>query len=172
MPLHPKLGSYHLGNLSTIIMGENLSRFCTWSPDLYSTEKNQMFFIKSNSINFTILLRFNSANICSSKYTTCTIVHESNEPITMYGIIYIYLSDGSLLSIITYKNDQNIFTPSYRRHFFIRLIRLKIYANVTDEIDKIIRISIIHFPFKCYTLYLNLLQYVQGERSRKSIVQA
>lgn len=89
-------------------------------------------------------------------------------------VSFIYLSDGSLLSIITFKNNQNIFTPiaSYSRHFFIQLIRLKIYANVTDEIDKIIRISIIHYPFKCYTLYLNLLQYVQGERSRKSIVQA
>lgn len=89
-------------------------------------------------------------------------------------VSFIYLSDGSLLSIITFKNNQNIFTPiaSYSRHFFIQLIRLKIYANVTDEIDKIIRISIIHYPFKCYTLYLNLLLYVQGERSRKSIVQA
>lgn len=84
-------------------------------------------------------------------------------------VSFIYLSDGSLLSIITFKNNQNIFTriASYRRHFFIQLIRLKFYANVTDEIDKIIRISIIHYPFKCYTLYLNLLQYDPENRSSK-----
>lgn len=35
-------------------------------------------------------------------------------------VSFIYLSDGSLLSIRTFKNNQNIFTPiaSYRRHFF------------------------------------------------------
>lgn len=78
-------------------------------------------------------------------------------------VSFIYLSDGSLLSIITFKNNQNIFTPiaSYSRHFFIQLIRLKIYANVTDEIDKIIRISIIHYPFKCYTVTICARRKIQ-----------
>lgn len=64
-----------------------------------------MFFIKFNLINFIILLWFNLVNICLLKYIICIIVYELNEFIIMYGIIYIYFFDGSLLLIIIYKND-------------------------------------------------------------------
>lgn len=78
-----------------------------------------MFFIKFNLINFIILLWFNLVNICLLKYIICIIVYELNEFIIMYGIIYIYFFDGSLLLIIIYKNDKNIFMCSYRWYFFI-----------------------------------------------------
>lgn len=64
-----------------------------------------MFFIKFNLINFIILLWFNLVNICLLKYIICIKVYELNEFIIMYGIIYIYFFDGSLLLIIIFKNN-------------------------------------------------------------------